>query len=200
MGPLASCRPLANRPRRLSACSIPLLLLLLACPPPSLAHEGPPFPIVSDRLAGPYRLSLWTDPDATDDGTPAGQFWVVVRPGEDARAPADNLRVMVSVVPRDRRGMPQSGTAAPVPNAPGRYFVALVMDHEGPFDVRAIVDGPFGQVEVGAPVDATYDQRPAPGLMVVYLLPFVLFGGLWFAALRRRWRANRGRRGGSPTD
>jgi len=29
------------------------------------AHSGPPFPIVSDRIAGAYRVSVWADPDAT---------------------------------------------------------------------------------------------------------------------------------------
>ena len=40
------------------------------------AHDGPPFPIVSDRRAGAYLVSVWTDPDATDDGSAGGQFWV----------------------------------------------------------------------------------------------------------------------------
>ena len=38
------------------------------------AHNGPPYPIVSNQISGPYSISVWTDPDTTDDGTPAGQF------------------------------------------------------------------------------------------------------------------------------
>ena len=26
-------------------------------------HSGPPFPILSDKAAGPYLISIWTDPD-----------------------------------------------------------------------------------------------------------------------------------------
>jgi hypothetical protein len=37
-------------------------------------------------------------------------------------------------------------------------------------------------------VDATYDQRPAPGLMVLYLFPFLAIGALWAKVLLRRRR------------
>ncbi|HEX2163472.1 MAG TPA: hypothetical protein VHM02_05945, partial [Thermoanaerobaculia bacterium] len=30
---------------------------------PAAAHEGPPYPIVVDRPAGPVLLSVWADPD-----------------------------------------------------------------------------------------------------------------------------------------
>ena len=48
------------------------------------------------------------------------------------------------------------------------------MDHEGPFGVRVTVDGPLGRAAVDSQVDATYDLRPAPGLIALYLVPFVL--------------------------
>ena len=46
------------------------------------AHSGPPFPIISNQIAGSYEVSVWTDPDATADGSAAGQFWVVVATGQ----------------------------------------------------------------------------------------------------------------------
>jgi len=52
------------------------LLIPLLTPSRAAAHSGPPFPIVADRVAGTYRVSIWTDPDATDDGSAGGQFWV----------------------------------------------------------------------------------------------------------------------------
>jgi len=42
--------------------------LLAVAVAPLHAHSGPPFPIVSSRVAGSYIISIWTDPDATDDG------------------------------------------------------------------------------------------------------------------------------------
>jgi hypothetical protein len=53
---------------------------LLAASESLRAHAGPPFPIVTDAVRGPYTISIWTDPDATDDGSSGGQFWVVLTP------------------------------------------------------------------------------------------------------------------------
>jgi len=37
----------------------------------------------ADRLSpGQYKISIWTDPDATDDGSAAGKFWVMVDPAQ----------------------------------------------------------------------------------------------------------------------
>ena len=63
------------------------------------------------------------------------------------------------------------------------------MDHEGPFGVHVGVDGPLGQAEVESKVDATYDLRPAPFLLAVYLFPFLAIGALWVKVLLRRRRA-----------
>ncbi|NUR56718.1 MAG: hypothetical protein HOQ29_19935 [Acidobacteria bacterium] len=60
------------------------------------------------------------------------------------------------------------------------------MDHEGPFAVHVTVDGALGRAAVDGQVTATYDTRPAPWLIVVYLIPFVGLGVLWMKALRVR--------------
>ena len=64
--------------RRAGVGTATLAAVLLLAASLAEAHDGPPFPIVSDHVAGPYRISVWTDPDATDDGSPGGQFWVIV--------------------------------------------------------------------------------------------------------------------------
>ncbi len=128
------------------------------------AHSGPPFPIVSSRIAGPYDVSVWTDPDSTDDGSAGGQFWVTVRPsGAAAPLPADT-RVNVAISPLDRPGPTNTASAEPVAADGSHRFVALVMDHEGRFHVRVTINGPLGSAEVDADVDATYDLRPPPAL------------------------------------
>jgi hypothetical protein len=48
------------------------------------------------------------------------------------------------------------------------------------------VTGPLGSVKVDSEVDATYDLRPAPVLLVVYAVPFVLLGFLWIRLLIKR--------------
>jgi len=152
------------------------------------AHSGPPFPILSDQIAGAYRISIWADPDATDDGSAAGQFWVMLQPVRPDAGPAipPGTRVEVVIRPLDRPGAVLSGRAAPVNADPARQFVALLMDHEGPFGVRVTVDGPLGTADAQASTDATYDLRPRPILLILFVLPFVLVGVVWGKLLIRR--------------
>jgi hypothetical protein len=150
--------------------------------------------MVSDRIAGPYRLSVWTDPDATDDGTPGGQFWVVVEPIAPGRAIGNDTEVRVAIRPRDRAGSAQSAIAEAENGNVTRRFAALLMDHEGVFRVDIAIRGPLGAADVSADVEATYDLRPAPLTLIVYLMPFVAVGALWLKMLlrRRRTPADRG--------
>jgi hypothetical protein len=163
-----------------------LAAAILMVTPALQAHSGPPFPIVASGMSGAYEIAIWTDPDATDDPTPGGQFWVVLKTrGRAAEVPA-GTRVMVAIRPLDRAGAELTATAAPVDGLVGRQFAALRMDHEGPFAVRVAIDGPLGRAQVTGQVDATYDLRPPPFLFFVYLLPFVAIGLLWVKLLWRR--------------
>ena len=66
------------------------------------AHSGPPFPVVSNQTSGPYTISVWTDPDSTDDGSAGGQFWVVVHAARgDAPVPAGTVAT-VAIAPAVR--------------------------------------------------------------------------------------------------
>ena len=149
------------------------------------AHSGPPFPIVTDQVAGPYRVSVWTDPDSTDDGAAGGQFWVTVDPA-DSQATRTPTTVTLLVEPADRAGAARTALAEPVNGDSARHFAAVVMDHEGRFRVRVTIAGPLGSAFVDSEVNATYDQRPPPVMIAVYLLPFLLVGFLWVKLLLRR--------------
>ena len=150
------------------------------------AHSGPPYPIISDRTVGAYRVSVWTDPDTTDDGTPRGQFWVRVDPAAAGTPLPPSTRAEVRIHPSDRTGAEHRGATAPVSGDITNQFVALLMDHEGPFAVRVTIDGPLGRAALESGVTATYDVRPSPYLIAVYLLPFVLVGLLWGRLIVRR--------------
>jgi hypothetical protein len=163
-----------------------LFSLLLARATLLQAHSGPPFPIVSNRMVGAYDISIWSDPDCTDDGTAAGKFWVVLDAAQRGGSIPDGTRAVVSIRPLDRKGPALKGRAEPVDGVASRQFVALLMDHEGPFGVHVVIEGPLGTAQVDSQVDATYDLRPAPFLLAVFLLPFVLVGLLWAKVLRRR--------------
>jgi hypothetical protein len=163
------------------------LVFTLNCP--VRAHTGPPFPIVASRSAGSYEVSVWTDPDSTDDGSAAGRFWVTLRPSSGASLP-DGTRVSVAINPADGSGPLRTASAEAVANDPSHRFAALVMDHEGRFHVRVTIDGPLGHDEVEADVDATYDLRPPPAMIAVYLIPFIAIGFLWVKLLLRRRKAS----------
>jgi len=54
------------------------------------------------------------------------------------------------------------------------------------------IEGPLGKAELAASVDATYDLRPAPATIVLFLMPFLFVGFLWGKLLLLR-RRDRGR-------
>lgn len=169
-----------------------LALVLVACPARLLAHNGPPFPIVSDQVAGPYLVSIWTDPDTTDDGSPGGQFWVRIHLPGGAEPPPET-RATVSISAADRAASARTESASPVRGDVTNQFAGLFMDHEGRFDVRITIDGPRGRAIVSSAVDATYDLRPPRWLFLLYLAPFVLVGLLWGRLIIRRRGMDRGR-------
>jgi hypothetical protein len=156
------------------------------------AHGGPPSLVVSDVVAGPYRVSLWADPDATDDGSSGGEFWVVLdaASGKSPVPPGTAVRVSISLL--DPPGRERTALAEVVArDNPARRYAALPIDREGRVSVRLDVEGPLGPARVDAEVDATYDLRPAPVLILVFAIPLVLAGLLWTKLLlaRRRSRA-----------
>jgi hypothetical protein len=172
----------------------PLVLLFLTCSSLAIAsvvsaHDGPPYPIVSNQLLARYRVSVWTDPDTTDDGSAGGQFWVMIDPARSGDTVPPDVQAIVTIRPLDRTGGPLMARAVPVNQDPSRQFATLVMDHEGRFAVHVDVDSASGRVSVDAEVQATYDLRPSRFLLVIYLLPFVLAGFLWTTLLVRRRRA-----------
>ena len=151
------------------------------------AHNGSPFPLVSNQVTGPYRVSVWADPDATDDGTPAGTFWVLVEGArKDTTLPVET-RVTLAITPRDRPGPTLAASGRPTgAQVPQRFIAALLMNHEGPYAVAVAVDGPLGSAHVDTQVDATYATRPGPIGVILSLVPFLLAGGLWLKLLLRR--------------
>lgn len=173
------------------AGALVLTAVLVVASASGRAHSGPPFPIVSDHVAGPYLVSIWTDPDTTDDGSPGGQFWVRLgRPAGAGPLPAQT-RAAVAVRPLDRAGMQVTAPASPVRGDVTNQFAAVVMDHEGRFAVDVTIDGPLGTAAVHAAAEATYDLRPSRPLLLLYLAPFVLVGLLWGRLLARRRSAQR---------
>lgn len=151
---------------------IGIVLLLGALP--ARAHQGPPFPILEDQHAGPYTVSVWTDPDV---GT--GTFFVILEPPAKAR-------VRIGLQPVSGRLPEKIYEAQPVRSS-DRYSAAAPLDKAEMWRVRVLLDGPAGAGELKTEVEATPDGTLGPLASLIYLLPFAGVGLLWLkAALRRR--------------
>jgi hypothetical protein len=164
---------------------IALAFVLAALSGRASAHSGPPYPILTDKVAGPYLISIWTDPDTTDDGSAGGQFWIRIHLVDGGEVPLET-RARVSIGAPDRPESARDASASPVRGDITNQFAAVEMDHEGSFGVLVRVEGPRGRAAVDSSVEATYDLRPPRPLLLVYLVPFVLVGLLWGRLLMRR--------------
>jgi hypothetical protein len=156
------------------------LLFLSAAPSSVLAHEGPPFPILVDQPAGPYVISVWTDPDVG-----IGKFFVILEAAPGTTLPTEN-DVEVCVEPKTER-LPEKCFHGIRQNLRDRvqYYAEVEFDQQEYWRVRVKVNGANGMGEVTAEVEATPPGFGAWDLLI-YGMPFILFGALWaFAALRR---------------
>ena len=87
----------------------------------AMAHNGPPFPIITDQRVGPCVISLWTHPDV---GT--GTFFVMVDPLPGGTIPKD-LKIQIGV-------QPVSGRLAEV------VYPAWVEDLRGQVEYKTVVE------------------------------------------------------------
>lgn len=147
------------------------------------AHEGPPFPIIVDEEVGPYLVSVWTDPDIG-----IGTFFVVFDPVSEDQNQEITL-VSVGVEPSSGRLDEEVYIAEPQRVRTGaRYYAEVEFDQGEMWQVRIYIDGEGWDGELNSEVEATPDGTIGPIGLLVYSLPFVAIGVLWFRAIivRRR--------------
>lgn len=161
-----------------------LITLLLGCAA-LFAHNGPPFPIITDKIVGPCKISLWTHPDI---GT--GTFWVVVDPLPGKDVPGD-LKVKVAVEPLSHR-IPERVFDAPRDDSSGQLqFISYVpFDRDEFIRARVVIDSARGHGDAAASVEVT-PVAPKRWELFLYMSPFVLVGVLWFRAVTTRRRKRR---------
>ena len=160
------------------------IALLLGCPALP-AHNGPPFPIITDKAVGPCKVSLWTHPDI---GT--GTFWVVVDPLPGKTVPGD-LKVHVAVEPLSHR-IPERVFEAPRDDSSGQlqYISYVPFDRDEFIRARVILDSAGGHGESAATVEVT-PVAPKRWELFLFLTPFLLVGFLWFRAMTTHRRKKR---------
>lgn len=165
---------------------LPLLLLaaLFLVPQQAPAHVGPPFPILENKKVGPVNVELWIHPDIG-----SSLVFVVVHPLPGQTIPKD-LKMEVGVQPESGRlkevlyGMWRDNTQDYV-----QYNSQVEFDRDEMWKVHLLVYSGGVTEHAYARVEATPTVLGSWELLL-YLLPFVGVGFLWFkvAAKRRQIR------------
>ena len=169
--------------RRIERIAVAVILVLALCAPPVFAHNGPPFPIISDQTVGPVVLSLWTHPDI---GT--GTFFVLINPQPGKPLPKD-LKFSIGIAPVSGR-LPE--VIYPMWVEKNRtqpeFKNEVQFDQDEMWKVRLILTSADGNAEATAQVEAT---PPGYGRwdLLLFALPFLAVGFLWFKMMTKRRRA-----------
>jgi hypothetical protein len=155
-------------------------LLALAMASAAQAHNGPPFGIVIDRRIGPDLVNVWANPDI---GT--GTFFVFVDPPAGGKVP-DDLKVEIAAQPVGKR-IPEIRFTAHRQAKPGQ----VEFDASTPFDRQEFWRFRFILTSAQFSGDVAVTQEVTPvGFgrwdLLLYLLPFLAVGFLWFRALERK--------------
>lgn len=156
------------------------LWLTLVCSFPAGAHEGPPYPIIVDKIVGPCVMSVWADPDVG-----IGTFFIILEPPKGGAIP-DDIKVEIAVQPVSGR-LPEASYPAAREKLRGRaqFKAEVPFDAQEFWRVRVLLRTSQGSGETTAEVEAT-----PPGFgrwdLLIYLFPFLLIGLLWLRAFFRR--------------
>jgi hypothetical protein len=156
------------------ACAVALAI-------PAAAHNGPPFPIITDQRVGPCIVSLWVHPDV---GIPS-PFFVILDPPPGDSIPND-LNIQIGIQPESGR-LPEVVYPAWREKLRGQmeFKTEVHFDADEMWRVRLILESSQGRSEALSRVEAT-----PPGFgrwdLLLYLLPFLGMGFLWFRAITKR--------------
>jgi hypothetical protein len=168
------------------ACCVSILVISLCCLP-ACAHNGPPFPIITDQRVGPCIVSLWIHPDI---GT--SPIFVLVDPAPGGAIPKD-LKLEIGIQPVSRR-LPEVVYQTTIADQRGQleYKTDVEFDRQEFWNVRLILQSSAGGGESRAKVEATpigYGRWD----LLLFALPFLAVGFLWFkiAVKRRHQRKQR---------
>jgi hypothetical protein len=161
------------------ACIVTSLVMTLSSSP-ARAHNGPPFPIITDQRVGPCIVSLWIHPDI---GT--SPIFVLVDPAPGGAIPKD-LEIAVGVAPVSGR-LAEVVYPASIADQRGQleYKTDVQFDQQEFWSVRLILTSSAGGGESLAKVEATpvgYGRWD----LLLFALPFLAVGFLWFKVMTKR--------------
>lgn len=164
--------------------------LAICCCTPVWAHIGPPYPIIQDQKIGPLTVAVWSNPDV---GT--GSFFVVIDSPKGVAVPPD-MKVQVIVQPVSGRLQESSYNAWRDKLRNRVEFKAEVpFDKEETWRIRVLLSSS----QVSGETDTTVEVTPAllgRWDLLLFLLPFLGVGLLWFKAMATRRHNKKVRRKG----
>jgi hypothetical protein len=143
------------------------------------AHEGPPYPILVDKLIGPCIVSVWADPDVG-----IGTFFVILEPDQQGTIPED-IMVELGVRPSSGR-LAEARYKAERESLRGRvqFKAEVPFDAQERWQTRILLNSSRGGGETTVEVEVT---PPGYGRwdLLLYLFPFLALGFLWLKAFLR---------------
>lgn len=163
---------------------LPLIVAVIAVwvleTPRVWCHVGAPYLVAVQRKAGPYTVTIWADPDVGN-----GRFFIQAVRGK--QAVGANTTITVRVRPAASTAPERSFRAeSPQGGSMPAFLATVPFESKGIWDVRVGLSGPAGQGELSMSVNVT-PAFPPVLTTVLWLVPFVVAGFLWWvAALRRR--------------
>jgi hypothetical protein len=164
----------------MSGIRLRILILSLWAAASLSAHNGPPFPIISDLRMGPCVISLWTHPDV---GT--GTFFVVVSAAPGMSVPKD-LKFEIGVLPVTKRLKEQFYWTTPQEiNGQIHYNAWVPFDRQELWRVNLYLRSSVWNGETTANVEVT-PVGLGPWDLLFFSLPFLGVGFLWFMGMKRK--------------
>jgi len=145
------------------------------------AHLGPPFPVLVDQKIPGYAVTVWSNPDVTQ-----GVLFVTLEP--DQKQPQPQISsVDFWIEPVDGHTARKNYHAAAESTRHILRFAATPdFDAVGPWKVGTEIRLANGaDFPLVTQVEAT-PPGVGPWGLLLFLFPFILFGGLWVLILIRR--------------
>jgi hypothetical protein len=143
------------------------------------AHEGPPYPIIVDKMMGPCLVSVWADPDVG-----IGTFFITLEPPAGGTLPED-IAIEVGVHPLSGR-LAEARYKAVRESFRDRtqFKIEIPFDAEERWLARFFVNSSRGSGEASVEIEVT---PPGYGRwdLLLYLFPFLGVGFLWLKAFLR---------------
>jgi hypothetical protein len=149
------------------------------------AHEGPPYPILVDKMIGPCLVSVWADPDVG-----VGTFFIILDPPHGGTLPED-VTVEIGVRPVSGR-LAEARHKADRESLRGRtqFKAEIPFDAQERWMARILLKSSQGGGEASVEVEVT---PPGYGRwdLLLYLFPFLAVGSLWLKAFLRGRRRSK---------